>query len=130
MASRIAPPSTVLSFPKQKAKKSGPYLDFIRRLPCATTGVMGVQAAHVSFSSPWHGHYGRGRGTKASDRWAVPLSPYEHAKQHSMNEAEYWAEKQICPHSLALTLYGLWNDLDEYEAIQFGSARIMQGIEK
>lgn len=129
MAMRIAPP-TVLSFPKQKAKKSAKYLDFIRRLPCCVTGVMGVEAAHVSFSSPWHGHYGRGRGSKASDRWCVPLSSFEHRAQHSMNEQEYWLVKQIDPHLLALTLYGIWLEVEEYEAIQFASARIMQGISR
>lgn len=128
MSMRIKPQSTVLSFPKQKSKKSASYLDFIRQLPCCVTGVMGVEAAHVSFSSPWHCHYGRGRGSKASDRWAVPLSSFEHRTQHGMNEQEYWVMKQICPHSLALAIHGLWNELDEYEAIQFASARIMQGI--
>ena len=128
MASRIEFPSKIIGFPKQKAKKSAPYLNYIRQLPCCVTGVMGVEAAHVSYASPWHCAYGRGRGTKVADRWAVPLSSYEHRQQHGMNEHDYWASKQICPHELALTIHGIWTELDEYQAIQFASARIMQGI--
>ncbi|MBD8556341.1 DUF968 domain-containing protein [Rhizobium sp. CFBP 8762] len=96
---------------KVKAQKKPAYLDFIRRLPCVVTARAGVEAAHVSFANLAKGHTGRGKGTKAHDRWVLPLSPEEHRKQHSMNEQEYWRSVGIDPHELCLVLWGLWCDL-------------------
>lgn len=113
--------------PKAKPAKRASYLDFIRTLPCAVTGRTGVEAAHLSTASPMHGHYGRGRGTKASDRWTLPLSRAEHSRQHSMNEMAFWAQAGIDPHLLALTLFGLWSDLGE-DARPFAEAIINQQL--
>jgi hypothetical protein len=112
MASRIAyfsPDPT----PKAKPTKSKGYLAWLHELPCCVTGATTVHAAHVSFASPKYGHYGRGKASKVSDRWALPLSPAEHARQHGMNEQEYWASVGIDPHLLALTIHGLWTDLGD-----------------
>lgn len=114
--------------PKRRPKKRADYLAFLHHLPCVVTGRMGVQAAHLSYANVFHGHFGRGKQTKAPDRFALPLCPEEHAAQHSMNERAYWESKGIEPHALANTLFGLWNDYDEPEAITYCTNRIMQGL--
>lgn len=114
--------------PKAKPRKQAGYLAFIRTLPCAISGAMtGIEAAHLSFKSPWHGHYGRGRGTKAPDRWALPLSSEAHRRQHNMREEAFWAQAGIDPHDLALALYGLWCDLGD-DAQPFAAAIINQRL--
>lgn len=108
------------AFPKSKPKKEASYLAFLHQLPCVVSGAYGVQAAHVSFANTALGHYGRGKGTKVPDRWALPLSPAEHAKQHAMNEREYWRQAEINPHLMALAIWGLWTELgDSCEAFAF-----------
>lgn len=105
------------AFPKSKPKKEASYLAFIHELPCVVTGAHGVQAAHLSYANTALGHYGRAKGSKAPDRWALPLSPAEHAKQHAMNERSYWMDAGINPHLVALAIWGLWTELgDEAEA--------------
>jgi hypothetical protein len=115
--------------PKAKARKEAGYLAFLHRLPCCITGVYGVEAAHLSYAAPEYGHYGRGRGTKASDRWALPLGSTIHAKSHSMSERAFWDGTGINPHVIALTLHGLFiehgNDAEEY-----AQAIIMQHISR
>jgi len=90
--------------------KSSKYLAFIRTLPCVVTGTTPVEAAHVSYAAPEWGAMGRGKGQKVSDRFAVPLCPAEHRKQHSMNEKAYWAQVGINPHQVACVIYGIWNE--------------------
>lgn len=116
--------------PKRRAEKKPAYLAFIHHLPSCVSGQYGVQAAHVSFPSPIHGHHGRGRQTKAPDLFAVPLTPEEHARQHDMSERAYWAEAGICPHSTALALWALYSMYPEDEAIERCTARIRQGIQE
>lgn len=130
MASRIA------YVPREEAPKTRPakrsdYLSFLHKLPCCVTGQTGVQAAHVSFASPWHGHYGRAKGTKAPDRFALPVCPVEHELQHSGkfgSESDYWKIKGIDPHGLANTLFCIWNDYPEHEAVVRCEARINSGL--
>lgn len=111
--------------PKAKAAKSKGYLAFLHSLPCVVTGQYGVEAAHLSMASPRYGHYGRGRGSKASDRWALPLSQAEHARQHRIGEQAFWSCSGVNPHVLALTIHGLWTDLGD-DAEQFAAAIIHQ----
>lgn len=99
--------------PKKKATKSKSYLAFIHSLPCCVSGRYGVEAAHLSFAATRYGHYGRGKGTKVSDRWVLPLHADEHRRQHSMNEESFWVAAGINPHVLALTIHGLWTDLGD-----------------
>lgn len=113
---------------KAKPKKNGAYLDFLHRLPCVVSGARtDIQAAHLSFASPKHGHYGRAKGTKAPDRWALPLSSTEHDRQHSMNEQAYWAAVGLDPHLIALAIFGLWADLGA-DAYPHAEAIINQGL--
>ncbi|MDO9416984.1 DUF968 domain-containing protein [Pararhizobium sp.] len=121
IAHHVSPDPT----PKAKAKKSAGYLSFLHQLPCVVTGVYGVEAAHVSFASPKNGHYGRGKGTKAGDRWALPLSSEAHRAQHATNEADWWAKTGIDPHLLALRLHGLFTELGD-DAEPFATAIINQ----
>lgn len=115
----------VTDFPKAKPKKNSSYLAFLHSLPCVVTGKYEVQAAHLSFANPRLGHYGRGKGRKAPDRWALPLSGEEHRRQHSMNEEAYWKSVGIRPHLLALIIFGLWADLGD-DAEAFATAVINQ----
>jgi hypothetical protein len=87
----------------------------------------GIEAAHLSFKSNWHGHYGRGKGTKAPDRWALPLSAEQHTRQHDMNEEVFWSQAGIDPHVLALAIFGLWSDLGD-DALPFATAIINQRL--
>jgi hypothetical protein len=111
--------------PKKRATKSKGYLSFIHLLPCVVTGQFGVQAAHLSMAAPKYGHYGRGKSSKASDRWCLPLSPDKHSRQHVIGEDLFWRSAGIDPHILALTLHGLWTDLGD-DAEPFAIAIINQ----
>lgn len=114
-------------FPKRKAEKSKDYLAFLHTLPCVVSGRYGVEAAHVNHPSLSHGHYGRGKGTKASDRWALPLSPDCHRLQHAMNERDYWASVGADPYLLCLTIWGLWSEMGD-DAQPFAIAIINQQL--
>jgi hypothetical protein len=96
--------------PKAPPVKAKSYVTFIHALPCVVSGVMPVQAAHLSFAAPEWGHFGRGKGQKASDRWVLPLCEKEHVIQHGMNEKAYWKATGIDPHRLACVLWGLWSE--------------------
>lgn len=127
MAFRVANSYRPDSTPKRKPSKSKDYLAFIHNLPCCVSGRYGVEAAHLSFASPRYGHYGRGKGSKVSDRWVLPLHPDEHSRQHSMNEEMFWHGTRINPHVLALTIHGLWSDLGD-DAEPFATAIINQTL--
>jgi hypothetical protein len=114
--------------PRRRPEKRPPYLAFIHELPCAVTGRYGVQAAHVSFQNPWYGHYGRARGTKAPDLFAIPLSKPEHDRQHSMNEEAYWQALGIDPHLLGLTLWAIYSNYEGFEAVERARSRIISGL--
>ncbi|MBO0141455.1 DUF968 domain-containing protein [Agrobacterium sp. Ap1] len=114
--------------PKRRPAKRGNYLAWLHSLPCVVTGRNDVQAAHVSFAAPWHGHYGRARGTKAPDRFALPVCASEHARQHNMSESAFWDSVGINPHELANTLFGIWSDYDEQEATSRATSRILSGL--
>jgi hypothetical protein len=122
-AFRIASSMTPRQIPKAKPKKDSDYLSFLHRLPCCVTGLYDVQAAHLSTAAPAYGHYGRGKGHKASDRWALPLCEKEHIRQHSGNEMEYWRLAGVNPHVLALSIWGLWTEYGD-DAEEFATALI------
>ncbi len=111
--------------PKRKAAKKADYLSFLHNLPCVVSGQYGVEAAHVSFASPYYLHYGRGKGSKADDRWALPLHPDCHRAQHATNERDWWKSQGINPHELALILFGAWSAMGD-DAEPFCTAKINQ----
>lgn len=114
-------------FPKKKATKNKGYLAWLHELPCVVSGRYGVEAAHLSYANPRYGHYGRGRGTKASDMWALPLCSDEHRSQHSGSELTYWSEVGENPHSLAVVLWAIYSQYGE-EGTPFAVSAIMQRI--
>jgi hypothetical protein len=128
MGFRIAPSNSPSPAPTTRARKNGSYLAFIRSLPCAVSGSRSnIEAAHLSFACTPLGHYGRGKGSKAPDRWALPLSADEHRRQHGMNETVYWSQAGIDPHILALAIFGLWSDLGD-DAVPYAEAIINQRL--
>ena len=110
MSYRLSVPDTAFrSTPaKAKPKRSRAYLEWLHELPCAITGASPVDAAHLSAASPFYGHFGRGKGQKADDRWILPLSPEMHRDQHAGSEMAFWTRHGINPHRLALVLHALW----------------------
>lgn len=90
---------------KQPRKKSDDHLRFIRGLPCLVTGTRPVEAAHVRYGDPLYHKRPAGGGERPDDKWAVPLSPAEHRKQHDMHEQDYWRQVGIDPLAVALQLW-------------------------
>lgn len=110
MSHRIAHSPTAFTLHPKRAKsgKDSSYLEWLHSLPCVVTGSRPVEAAHLSTANVFYGHMGRGKGQKADDRWALPLAPALHAKQHAGNEMAFWKWTGIDPHRLALVLHALW----------------------
>lgn len=128
MGFRIAPSTSPSPAPTTRARKNGSYLVFIRSLPCAVSGARSnIEAAHLSFACTPLGHYGRGKSSKAPDRWALPLSSESHRQQHSGNEKLFWDRNGIDPHILALAIFGLWSDLGD-DAAPYAEAIINQRL--
>ena len=105
--------------PKAKPVKDKGYLSWLHRLPCILDGSSPVEAAHLSTPNARYGHAGRGLSQKASDRWALPLSPEKHREQHEGNEIVFWDRHGIDPYVAALVLYGLYHEDNEEGAISF-----------
>lgn len=122
---------------QSKREKDACYLDFIRSLPCIVTRREPVEAAHVSYAVPAYGKLGRGKGSKESDRWAVPLCPEEHRRQHSMNEQDYWRSVGIDPCIVAALLYAAYPSRDRAlliikslrTAVEYDSINELNGVE-
>lgn len=136
MAMQFRKPSTAFmnqpTGKQSKRVKDADYLDFIRSLPCIVTHREPVEAAHVSYAVPEYGKLGRGKGAKESDRWAVPLCPEEHARQHTMNERDYWRSTGIDPCIVAALLYAAYPSRDRallvINNIKRGSAFVPTGV--
>ena len=107
MAFRLAPTASPV---RARPVKNRDYLAFVHLLPCVLSLTRPVEAAHISFARPDLGHYGRGKGTKTSDRWVLPLSPAYHRIQHGMNEQRFWQTSNVDPHQLCLVLWGLFSE--------------------
>lgn len=95
---------------KRPRNKDAGYLNWLHSLPCLVTGTKPVEAAHIRYGDARYGKRPTGMQEKADDRWAVPLSPAEHRRQHSMNERDYWQSVGIDPLQVALALYGCDRD--------------------
>lgn len=80
------------------------YLEKIRRLPSCVSGRGPCEAHHLRVKGE------RGVGLKATDRWAVPLTPDEHRDVHTVGsrKEEAWF-KQRGLDCYALT-YALWSN--------------------
>ena len=129
MAFRVAYSEATHAPPVRRPAKKPDYLSWLHSLCCAVTGrETDLQAAHVSYPAPWYGHYGRAKGTKASDLFALPLCAEEHARQHSMGEEAYWRTIGIDPHLLALTLFAIHSNYDEGISVERAKTRIISGL--
>lgn len=127
MAHRIV---STPSAPVAKARpvKRDAYRSFVSSLPCVITKMPGVQVAHLSWSRPEVGHFGRGKSQKASDRWVLPVSPHLHDRQHAMgDERAFWAGYSIDPHLACMILWGVWSDYGD-DAHEHAVKIIMGGI--
>jgi hypothetical protein len=87
---------------RQPRKRDEKYLAWIRTLPCVICGDPRSEAAHLRIASINDDKRETGMGEKPSDRWVLPLCRLHHSRQHSMNEAEFWASYGIDPFALAL----------------------------
>lgn len=131
MALAIKKPGQPYYSAKAKPRKKPDYLRWLHELPCVVTGRYGVQAAHISFAAPEYGHWGRGKGTKAPDLFALPLCPEQHELQHSGklgSEKEFWQHVGINPHHLCVVLWAIYSAYDEPESIARATAVINQKI--
>lgn len=82
------------------------HLRFIRKLPCAVSGMRPVDPAHLRAGCLLVGKRPVGVGEKPSDRWTIPLHRSEHDVQHRMNELAFWRYRGIDnPFQLALALF-------------------------
>lgn len=130
MAARIAYQPERFTTPKRRPTKKPDFIRWLHLLPCAVTNRFGVEAAHVSYADPWYACYGRGKGTKVPDLFAVPLHPDEHRRQHTGNERAYWETAGINPHELSLCLFAIYSMYDPDTSVERATARIRQGIER
>jgi len=121
------PKQNTYMFPKAKPAKSKGYLSFIHDLPSVISGRSPVEAAHLSSANTYWMHYGRGKGTKAADRWVLPLTQDEHSAQHRFpgGEMAFWEAHGINPHELATILWGAYNERGD-EALAWCEAKINQ----
>ena len=84
---------------------SDAYLAKIRKLPSCISWQMPCEAHHLR-SGPAARE--RGVGRKATDKWALPLTPEEHSQCHhygSKREIAWFRSKGIHAHSLAKELW-------------------------
>lgn len=83
------------------------HLDFIRSLPCVTCGdPTATEAAHIRSANRRWGKTHTGMQEKPDDLWTLPLCGRCHRQQHSMNEVQFYQERNLDPWKLALILYG------------------------
>lgn len=89
-------------------KRAAQHLAFVRSLGiCLCCGERGrVEAAHVRKGTDG------GTGTKPSDRFAVPLLPHCHSRQHRVGEVTFWGELGVDPLNVALRLWTVSGDTD------------------
>ena len=94
----------------KKKRENEKHRRFIASLPCCVTMLEGsTQCAHIRHNT------GGGVGMKPEDRWCVPLSYQEHARQHEMGEVNFWGDSLEDAKQLALDLWK--NTGDEYTAM-------------
>lgn len=123
MASQVARHPEAFSLDGRRSKQKRPrvhaadHLKWLRTLPCLVTAIRGVEAAHIRFADTRYRKPAVGMAEKPDDRWAVPLSPAEHRRQHSMNEQAYWQSVGIDPVLVAMLLWNSTGDDEEGEAI-------------
>ncbi len=94
-------------------KRNKAYLGVLARCPSVISGKWPVQVAHLRMADPARGKPHTGIGEKPSDMWCLPLTPEEHAEQHSMSERAWWERQGIDPVELCLRLYDCWRQAED-----------------
>ena len=87
---------------------SAEYLDKIRKLPSCISWQSPVEAHHLRIKQE------RGVGMRATDKWAVPLTPAEHRSLHRVGsrlESEWFRKRGIDCYGLAASLWSNKHDL-------------------
>lgn len=115
--------------PKAKPSKSKDYVAFIHDCPSVISGKYPVEAAHLSEADTYYLHYGRGKGTKAPDRWVLPLTAEEHRASHNYpgGEMAFWSDHGINPHELATIIWGAFCERGT-DALPWVIAKINSGL--
>ena len=127
---RVAYHGNSIAYGKTTAPvKSKGYLSWLHSLPCIISHVSPVEAAHLSTPNGNYGHFGRAKGRKASDCWALPLSKEMHDKQHKGNELRFWRVHKINPYLAALILHNIYVTQGE-NGIQQAAMLIQTGVFK
>jgi len=98
------------------------HLAWIRTLPSVVSGQYGCEAAHINFADRRFGKPERGKGTKADDRWVLPLTPEEHrtapdAQHKTGRERAWWDAHGIDATTLANDLWRVSGDTEAAIAI-------------
>jgi hypothetical protein len=92
------------------ASMSAKHLAMIRLLPSCISGRKPCQAHHLQVSTE------RGVGMRATDKWAVPLTPDEHFDLHTLGsrlEREWFGNRGVDdPYAMALAL---WEGTGDHE---------------
>jgi hypothetical protein len=89
------------------AEKSAPaFLQWLRGRPCLLEGKGGcggkIEAAHVDYAGD------KGMGTKASDRFAVPMCGEHHAAQHRWGWQSFEGNFGMAPGDTLLAANAYW----------------------
>lgn len=121
---RAAPriPRDVIKAKRQpNPKRAALHLAFVRDIGiCLACGISGpTQAAHVRRGTDG------GTGTKPSDKYAVPLCPECHVRQHRVGEVTFWGELGVDPLDVACRLWTVSGDAEQgRRCIERARARI------
>jgi len=96
------------------AEKSAPgYLQWLRGRNCAVNNhdcKWGIEAAHVDHGGD------KGMGTKASDRFAIPLCGWHHDKQHVWGRKTFELRTGVDMLALAAAYWKAWPGRTKWEA--------------
>ncbi|HLG83177.1 MAG TPA: ERF family protein [Bradyrhizobium sp.] len=81
-------------------RRSKAHLAFVASQPCLICGAVPCDAHHLKVARP------KSLGRKVSDEFTVPLCRRHHQElHHHGNEANWWADMQVSPLSLAAELW-------------------------
>jgi len=90
---------------KEPRVRDPKYLKWLHTKLCCVCGSDKVDAAHIRTGSLAYNKPHTGLGEKPSDKWSLPLCRSCHAKQHGMNELEFWRLNGIDPFALAIKYF-------------------------
>jgi hypothetical protein len=103
---------------KQPRQHDAKHLQFVRGLPCCVCGDnTSTEAAHIRMADPMIAKPSPGTGTKAHDKFTVPLCGKCHREQHTRSEGIWWAITGLDPIKIALALYSVSGDHEQGERI-------------